>query len=97
MNAITVLNNNVVLIGDSTEDNTHLTIQKPYSVTQNPEGYLIQPFLQAHTGMEWPEFKTLNSNILTSTKVDMTNPILEQYLQIISGLDVSQPEIILHS
>jgi len=97
MNAITILTNNVVLIGDSSEDNTHVTILKPYSVTQSAEGFLIQPFLQAHTGMEWPEFKTLNSNVLTSTMVDMTNPILEEYLKKVSGIDLGNQEIILHS
>lgn len=94
MNRITVLTNNVVLIGSTTETDNGVLILKPHSVQRASEGFQIQPFLESFTGQEWNEIEIKSEHVLASTEAD-NNELLTAYLQKISGIDISQPEIIL--
>ena len=94
MNKITVLTNNVVLIGSTKITHDGLLISKPHSVQRAAEGFQIQPFLESFTGQEWKEIEIKSEHVLASTEAD-NNELLTAYLQKISGIDVSQPEIIL--
>ena len=93
-NKIVVLTNNVVLIGDTTITDDGVLILRPHSVQRDDVGFKIQPFLEMFTGQEWSEIEIKNEHILASTEAD-NNELLQAYLQKISGIDITPPEIIL--
>ena len=93
MNKILVLINNVILIGNVTESNDEVTIDKPYSIKLTSDGYQLQPFLKDFTGQDWPSMTFLREHILTSNKAEQ-NDILVQYLSTISGIELPNDKII---
>ena len=96
MNCITITSTNVVLIGDTEVQGNETTIQKPYSIRNTGEQFEMVPWLETHIGQPVPEVTLKNEHIISTLKAD-NNEILEAYLSKISGIDVAQPEIILHS
>ena len=94
MKQIIVLTNNVILMGEVTHEDGVVTIEKPYSITLSPDGYLLQPFLEKHTGNRWDIFTTSKRNILSIKDADK-NDILDEYLKLISGIQTEDKQIIL--
>lgn len=94
MNKITVLTNNVILIGDTKETPTGVTIDKPYSIQQRGEEYILTPFLEAHIGQRFPQAEIKTEHILTSVEAE-NNELLQGYIKQISGIEVEDTKIIL--
>jgi len=94
MNKITVLTNNVILIGDTDENAYGVIIQKPHSITLSPDGYVIQPFLEKFTGQNWPELFIKDKDVLCVNKAE-NNEILQGYLEKISGIQTEDKKIII--
>ena len=95
MNKIVVTTGNIILIGNVVEQEHGIDIDKPYSITLTPNGYELQPFLEKFTGQNWKEIFLKDKDILSMVEAE-NNELLQAYLSKISGLDISQPEIILH-
>ena len=95
MNKITVLTNNVILIGDTEPTDSGVVIKKPYSIQGgNGNPFLLTPFLEAHIGQNVPKLELKNEHILCSVEAE-NNDLLQGYLQQISGIEVPKQEIIL--
>jgi len=93
-NKITVLTNNVILIGFTTETNDGVLIEKPFSIQGgNGQPFQLAPFLEAHIGQNIPATEFKDFHVLTSVKADK-NDLLDGYLQQISGIDLGVQSII---
>jgi len=94
-NKLVITTNNIVLIGSVEVVDYGIIIDKPHSITLTPEGYILQPFLQKFTGQIWNNIELKDKDILTTGDIDMTNPILEEYLKKISGIEIENKQIII--
>ncbi len=95
MNKITVLTNNVILIGDTTDIDGGIKISKPFSMQGgNGQDHMLTPFLEAHIGQKVDEIELQNVHILTSVEAE-NNDLLQGYLQKISGIEMPKQEILL--
>ena len=102
-NKIVVLTNNVILIGRVKEVDDGIIITKPNAIKLTPTGkyndgkpemnYELSPFLQEHTGQSWDEMPLKDIHILTSATAEK-NDLLDNYLQLISGIQLPTPGII---
>lgn len=94
MNCITILTNNVILIGDTIEDATGLTIRKPHSIQHTGNEYILTPFLESHIGQNVSLITVKHEHILSSLPAEK-NDILDAYLQKITGIHLEDKRIIL--
>lgn len=94
MNKITVLTNNVILIGNTVETADGVLIDKPHSIQQSGEEYILTPFLEQHIGQNLNQVPIKSIHIVASVEAE-NNELLQGYLQKISGIDISSPDIIL--
>jgi len=95
MNKINILTNNVLVIGFTTETEFGYKIEKPFSIQGgNGNDFMLTPLFEAHIGQNVPEIEIKSEHILASVEAE-NNDLLTGYLQKISGIDVSQPSIIL--
>ena len=95
MNKITVLINNIILIGDTEDVDGGIRVTKPFSMQGgNGQDHMLTPFLEAHLGQEVPEVIIKSEHVLTSIEAE-NNDILQGYLQKISGIELPKQEILL--
>jgi len=94
MNKITVMTNNVILIGNTVDTQDGVLISKPYSIRNTGQAFELTPFLEAHIGQNVNEIEIKKEQIITSLEAEK-NDILDAYLEKISGIVIPKQEIIL--
>jgi len=94
MNKITLLTNNVILIGSTIEDDYGVIISKPHSIQNQGEQYQLTPFLENLTGQNIPEITIKHEHVIDSFVAE-NNEILQAYLEKISGIQTEDKKIII--
>lgn len=94
MNKITVLTNNVILIGDTTDTMDGIIVQKPHSIQNNGQDYILTPFLEELIGQNIGELSLKTQHVLASVEAE-NNGLLQAYLEKISGIVIPKQEILL--
>lgn len=93
-NMITVLTNNIILIGNTEETQGGILVDKPHSIQNTGTEYLLTPFLEKHIGQSLSQTFIKNEHILTSVVAE-NNELLQAYLKKISGIQLEDKQIIL--
>jgi len=94
MNKITLLINNVILIGSTTEDDYSVIISKPHSIQNHGDQYQLTPFLENLIGQNVPEITIKHDHVIDSFEAE-NNEILQGYLEKISGIQTEDKKIII--
>lgn len=93
MNKISLLINNVILIGFHIDTPDGIIVKKPYSIQNNGQEYILTPFLENLIGQNVESIPLRQEHILASFDAE-NNELLQGYLQKISGISLTQQEII---
>ena len=94
LNKISVLVNNVILIGSTKDTVIGVIIDNPYSIQNNGQEYILTPFLENLIGQNVPQIVLKEEHIIASFDAE-NNEILQGYLQKISGIIMQDEKIII--
>jgi len=88
-----LLNNNSIIIGKVSFESDVIDIEDPYLVQSNGVEVIIVPFLESILKQKIKNFRTSNSNVLSTIPVDK-NDILDTYLKAITDIELPDKKIV---